>query len=157
MILLYNELTMKKDTGKMREFFIEKNTSCSGRRASPPSRKQPSSSEPAHPEHGLNFRNDKMTKQKHTPTPWGTKQFNEVQYSIGPAGQDFFIVAITSQGNDKPNAEFIVRACNCHDELVEALERIAFEPQGPADASCRQVLDACVKIAKQALAKARGE
>lgn len=50
----------------------------------------------------------------------------------------------------------ILRAVNTHEELLKALKRIAYEPQGDSEASYRNVLEAVTEIAKQAIAKAEG-
>lgn len=41
-------------------------------------------------------------------------------------------------------------------DLLQALERIAFEPFGPADATHEQVLAAVTEFARTAIKKARG-
>jgi len=54
--------------------------------------------------------------------------------------------------------EFIAEAVNSHAKLIaenkrlrEALNKIAYEPIGPTDASPTEVLQGCVDIARQAL------
>ncbi len=58
--------------------------------------------------------------QKHTPTPW------EVSYydydNNGPIYCIENVTRSTTPEEHKANAEFIVRACNAHDDLVEALK-----------------------------------
>lgn len=51
---------------------------------------------------------------------------------------------------DEANAEFIVRACNSHDELVEALDRLRKAEKAP-----RQEWVDALTNADAALAKAR--
>ena len=72
------------------------------------------------------------TKPKHTPTPWEVLGNGKQVF-----GKDHLVanceVCLTEQDDDldgydedetrcTANAEFIIRACNCHDKLVEALE-----------------------------------
>ena len=62
-----------------------------------------------------------MSNTQHTPTPWscippGNPESNPswaIEFLNG------FIVS-TLGGNDQANAEFIVKACNCHDDLLAA-------------------------------------
>lgn len=54
---------------------------------------------------------------------------------------------------------FIVRACNAHDDLVDALEKIArfcYQPENK-DLLFMDATDHMERIARSALAKARGE
>jgi len=72
----------------------------------------------------------------HTATPWhlvDNGQFFDVvvPWSCSPESIDEYcpkICSIPYQGNDgikgAPNAEFIVRACNAHDDLVKALSAL---------------------------------
>lgn len=80
---------------------------------------------------------------QHTPTPWEYVPSNENHgaYVVAPHGGDIcdcyamsnpYSSAVCNGGNSYPipfqgyeadaNAEFIVRACNAHDELVMALQ-----------------------------------
>ncbi len=86
---------------------------------------------------------------EHTPTPW------EIRRGESPMGE-FFVLSSTGRGpgrsrilatvdgnvatldglGAKANAEFIVRAVNCHDDLVQAcrdLCSLVFEVTAPAD------------------------
>lgn len=57
---------------------------------------------------------------------------------------------------DQCDPDIVLSACQATiAELVTALERIAFEPQGHAEATADQVLDAVTTIARAALAKAK--
>jgi len=74
---------------------------------------------------GMNLSGGPMTK--HTPTPWKTEQGYHGCYRIVRIGADKNEGDITDTCMDdvyisEPDAAFIVRACNCHDELVDALE-----------------------------------
>lgn len=58
--------------------------------------------------------------QQHTPTPWTWARQNPGALTEGE-NELFFINSVAFELS-KANAEFIVRACNAHDELVAALE-----------------------------------
>jgi len=75
-----------------------------------------------------------MTGTPHTPTPWGfeiNKKPDGGAHIVGPNGNDFGIIAsinlarVSGLTNPRPeglpNAAFIVRAVNAHDDLVKAL------------------------------------
>jgi len=95
-----------------------------------------------------------------TPGPWETstiKLANKVEWDIcGSDGGDI-IADLMGCENAKANAAFIVRACNAHDDLMEAChqmwaaldERILNASKG---ASVKEALE---KI-KQAISKAEG-
>jgi hypothetical protein len=85
-----------------------------------------------------------MSDAKSEPTtrPWEAKQHGDsVQWAVTVAGREFAYIALTSRGNDKANAQFIVRAVNAHDALLEALQLVvgslAFDRE---DATNREVL-----------------
>lgn len=67
---------------------------------------------------------------KHTPTPWKVVTGLYGTTSIWADGEEMAICPINYDGARRPpeestaNAEFIVRAVNCHDELLAALEDI---------------------------------
>ena len=78
-----------------------------------------------------------VMKGSPTPTPWGC-ELAEHEWIGGRESGAFTIYNIEHQeigrirgvlgfGAAKANAEFIVRAVNCHDELVEALEEASLE------------------------------
>ena len=97
---------------------------------------------------------------KHTPIPWTAKG-----YDVRAGGR---MVAYTGPHHtpddqypkgckleDEANAEFIVKAVNCHDELVEALESLlGYEDDPPPPGTYGYVIYA---NARAALAKAKGE
>jgi hypothetical protein len=93
-----------------------------------------------------------MSDTKHTPTPYSAQPHDdedtmEIWDHLGA-----FCTCI------KANAEFIVKACNCHDELLGALKGIM---QGIGDAC--DCVDGEPKghcflcLARAAIAKAEGE
>ena len=73
---------------------------------------------------------------RHTPTPWYTGKYS---MQCGAAADHIYsrqsrepsegiarCYAWVGRGEAEANASFIVRACNAHDELVEALKDAAF-------------------------------
>jgi len=96
-----------------------------------------------------------MSEIKHTPGPW------RIDAPAGSViiGPDEIDVALTFAGSgfreletDEANAEFIVRACNSHDELLAALQRVAdwiFNIDGDCVADAQA-------WARAAIAKAKG-
>ncbi|MGZ8432797.1 MAG: hypothetical protein ACXWYM_00435 [Candidatus Binatia bacterium] len=68
-----------------------------------------------------------MTKAQHTELPWKTNAM-EVFTDAGKSSKRIAFATGKAQGDDnsleelKANAEFIVRACNSHYELLEALQ-----------------------------------
>ena len=61
---------------------------------------------------------------KHTPTPWSYQHKSDAYTHIIRGPNNRFICQFHQSTDDttKANAAFIVRACNAHDQLVEALE-----------------------------------
>jgi hypothetical protein len=70
----------------------------------------------------------------HTPTPWKVSGGDIWPESGNPAVKIAEIVKPSAMnGIDwKSNAEFITRACNCHDDLVNCLLLIANDCHGDA-------------------------
>lgn len=64
------------------------------------------------------------TTAQHTPLPWRAGVFEDPQWAVRSGSSEFALVCLTSQGNDEANAKFIARACNCHDDLLEALKEM---------------------------------
>lgn len=102
-----------------------------------------------------------MTNAKHTPTPWNTAGRWAVQTRFG-MHFDLYKSEYTIEQLDEveANAAFIVRACNAHEELVKALERmeknasalvLKFYPKTPVE-DFNWIMQA-----RSALRKARGE
>lgn len=77
-----------------------------------------------------------MTKQTHTPTPWGVDEIAEDeagQETLGIYAEEGGYVCGIHCGSDtqideqdQANVAFIVKAVNCHDELVKLLKEIHF-------------------------------
>ena len=101
----------------------------------------------------------------HTPLPWGIEQTNRRNW-IGPMRTDGAkvseIVTSTdreglidsSKDRNDANAALIVRAVNCHHEMLEALKTIASYPvaRGYPDGPCIESED--MKEIKAIIAKA---
>ena len=85
----------------------------------------------------------------HTPTPWHYWP----HFDNGVITEDSMGVHIVRMTgvNTLANAEFIVRAVNCHDELVKALEAVVRDWDSP-DVSPERIRDQAIA----ALAKAKG-
>jgi hypothetical protein len=85
----------------------------------------------------------------HTPGPWGINITAGNRPLIDSGSYD--IAVVSKQPGESAmhaNAAFIVRACNAHDDLVAALEKIA---------TGWHWIGECVRTAQAALAKARGD
>lgn len=94
----------------------------------------------------------------HTPTPWQLEQGNEhckLFSATGPTGWKFIGEIQTGLACDthyRNDAEFILRACNAHDELVDVLETcLAYVDCG----SPRSESDMVEQSIRKALAKAK--
>lgn len=100
-----------------------------------------------------------MTQQKHTPTPYFTdgkriwKDCGAYKSAIADVHQSG--TPEDAKSIQESNAAFIVRACNAHDELVEALEKLMHHIDNDFEGS--GVNDEIYHVALAALAKARGE
>ena len=94
---------------------------------------------------------------QHTPTPWNAENaagdFQALIYGVDdPTGKT---IALTYTGN--ADAEFIVRACNAHDELVDACRAfVSLWPVLPGYDKPKATPEVITvwNMAKQALAKA---
>lgn len=102
-------------------------------------------------------------EQKHTPLPWHWAKARTMQHLHDTKNSCFAqismpIWATVSHGeNDmreqyKADAEFIVRACNSHYELLEALKHLA-RYEAFSDSSWYPA----IKAAQEAIAKAEGK
>lgn len=96
---------------------------------------------------------------KHTPTPWVLEDRRK-------RGEGFSIKSPTAHYSSclvahyigENDANFIVRACNAHDDLVAALKDIATSDVYLSDDGKAHVMPNRIQeIAKQALAKAGAE
>lgn len=104
---------------------------------------------------------------KHTKVPWVRLYVTEIRPANNP--DETLIAEVNGADrrfeeedvNDEcvANAEFIIRAVNCHDELVEALEWLgeAAEGRDPSDEGFGEWFEELRKVASAALAKATGE
>ncbi len=104
---------------------------------------------------------------KHTPTPWEIAPAPDDAESLdivseykvegfGPSAN--WIAGCDLQGDpeeNRANAEFIVRACNSHEELLEALLRIQ-DQSACGDPQQEAVLYSIGLIATAAIGKAEG-
>ena len=88
-------------------------------------------------------------KPQHTPTPWEGSVFADNLYRI--RNKDRFLIGGTYKSNDR---DFIIRAVNSHDELVEALEKIGCELEHSDNRLI--MLERIKLIASNALKKAEG-
>ncbi len=108
--------------------------------------------------------------QNHTPTPWSYVAYNDGYALVQETGAPYTqyssdigdIGAVTSDPKyiKEANAAFIVRACNSHAALVEALETVQsnllwYREEYPEAQS--GVDDETYKMIKNALAQAKGE
>jgi hypothetical protein len=110
------------------------------------------------------------TPQSHTETPWTIDGINVIGSDGQPVCQLFGaderdILEDEANAINDANAEFLIRACNCHEELLEALRRLEFaararenragDPCGYLDAQAE--LAAAAKSARAAISKATKE
>lgn len=91
----------------------------------------------------------------HTPLPWECREDEDGHFEIvgDRQGLDITWIADSIGGlgeEEKANAEFIVKAVNCHQELVDALKSIQSQCAGHADEFSARVYS----LAAKALAKA---
>lgn len=101
-----------------------------------------------------------MTKSNHTPTPWHVIEGNKSIYICNPKGTPIAELNlyigdsgfITKDKNGIANADFIVRAVNCHDELVDVLNLLNKEVYLQDKTS-----NSTFKRMQNILAKAKGE
>jgi len=113
---------------------------------------------------------------KHTPLPWvsertwtmtGTNKSGEPVYedrfSIVSHGEVSSTIAMTEGGYaddvESANADMIVRAVNCHADLLEALQNLIADLQDAGDDRNPETGEEYVacKAAREAIAKATGE
>ena len=65
-----------------------------------------------------------MTKAQHTPTPWHIESVATSAYSARVFICDANGSRVTDINCGDDDAKFIVKACNAHDALVEALQAL---------------------------------
>ena len=67
------------------------------------------------------------------------------------------VVPVSSGKHHQANAEFIVRACNCHDELLAALQTLVSLTHRICENSYGQSVDDAYERARAIIAKATGK
>jgi len=89
---------------------------------------------------------------EHTAVPWDTGSYSGGQTAVyDDTGYDICICYERDEGMGGANAEFIARACNCHDDLLAALEFIVNDVPAPgedAQLTAKGYNIACAAIAK---------
>ena len=104
-----------------------------------------------------------MSETKHTPIPWEINHFklhHPTGFTVGiEGGKSINIICrVECYEGSMADAEFIVRACNSYDALVEALEKIKERENYNYSFNTNIGYDVFVdEIAEQALAKAKEE
>lgn len=102
------------------------------------------------------LRETKEDKPQHTPTPWEVLQVEDTHQGIfsncGNEAQS--LIAQTFDGNEKANAEFIVRAVNCHEELLAASQALLSELRWTSKHGEFPGMDKVIAEADKAIAKA---
>jgi hypothetical protein len=106
---------------------------------------------------------------EHTPVPWVVRVFPTArnannQYWIMDAIPDkdgkvvANAIASATPSNDEAeaNARFIVRACNCHADLLEAVN-LLLAAIDFAEVNKHPAIEACLDYATAVIAKAEGE
>lgn len=63
---------------------------------------------------------------KHTPTPWHVVNGTQIRDEMMPFDKDESCTALIATAASEHDSEFIVRACNSHDQLVAALKDAIF-------------------------------
>lgn len=90
--------------------------------------------------------------KNHTPTPWHLAGDSLIVEEHGIS-----IAQMLNRGTETPspraNAEFIVRACNSHDALLdacqEAIHCLIYEPKEDEGIRCFEKLKAAIKLAEE--------
>ena len=88
---------------------------------------------------------------KHTPTPWFTEHSGVQKIYAQGAGDIEHVFANCLMGDCKANAAFIVKAVNCHEQLV------AFFMQAGEKGLFKYMNAPCVEAVKAALAAAEAQ
>lgn len=78
----------------------------------------------------------------HTPTPWETRELSNGDWAISQKGAPTAHTTVHTWNGKEGNAtaQFIVTACNAHEELVAALKGLLYEPMA------ERTVDAAKKI-----------
>lgn len=110
-----------------------------------------------------------MEKQTHTPTPWWVEDRRKVPLHAGGGalqiqakhrgeGSSFCIATInTPFETPEANATLIVRAVNCHDDLVKALREMLACPDIADNDRKKEETHAAERLARAAIARATAE
>lgn len=94
---------------------------------------------------------------KHTKLPWTIEYDHKGRAAA--IGSDNILIAALSGRDPKGNAEFIVRACNSHEDLLEAcreVQRALTSPSRKLLDSTRQEMEPLLQAVNAAIAKAEG-
>lgn len=67
---------------------------------------------------------------KHTPTPWHVVNGTQIRDELMPFDKDESCTALIATAGSEHDSEFIVRACNSHDQLVASLKEMTEEFEG---------------------------
>lgn len=107
---------------------------------------------------------DKTQEQaQHTPLPWKQHTGNGKTYANVRGADDRWVADCGSRSDDiaQANAAFIVRACNCHDDLLAALQNalasLHILPMPQLDSSVAtnaDIIQVTIKGIRAAIAKA---
>lgn len=85
----------------------------------------------------------------HTPGPWSCFQFSKHHNWKVDTGDEDWYVDVGMTAHSEANAEFIVRACNSYDTMLEALnEAVRYLQFNKGNGS--PIYDKCVKAIQQA-------
>lgn len=91
----------------------------------------------------------------HTPGPWTVREQGDANSYALLTANGHWLISFLQNGElmtatQRANAEFIVRACNAHDELLSALQEMLATVAGQYDSArhCRAVDAARAAIAK---------
>jgi hypothetical protein len=112
-----------------------------------------------------------MENNRHTPIPWyiegesgnpheayiivGDKQGSTIAWTSNSFDDSSNEEYISEE--DTANAQFIIRACNSHDELLEALESVLSFDVDEAISAWEDPSQQALAMAHKAIAKAKGE
>lgn len=101
----------------------------------------------------------------HTPTPWRIDE-GDLGIIRGPGGmiadvrgqEGHYFCPKRDQRERIDNAEFIIRACNCHDDLLAACKKLIeiWHRAGPLGSYQMEKFDIPVRMAEMAIDKAEG-
>lgn len=95
-------------------------------------------------------------KPKHTPLPWRVSAGLYVKHDLPGGLEESIADAYPGRMLEAPhNAAFIVRACNAHYELVEALENLLAEPARSDGTEDQARVSAVRRRARAALARVK--